>query len=406
MELLFIFLYIITSLHIAIRYYRNNDGVFTPPFIMSVMSLGQLLPQLTTIYLHPYYDNDLIYRLVLVMITCNYGFMFGFEHAKRGKLKLPVLDFKLSRMKIVIVILAVMGLIGNHIFKSPSSGDWVIADQFHCLGIIGLALSLCYMEKYGISKKLLCLTALCTWPIVDFAFSIKGSRNDTFILIVMFMLFFTWQYPKYETLLKRIFVSVFIVGCIGSLSISEVRGGLHGTSKGLTDINYWDNFTYAFRNSHTDVGMDLGNAAILIDNCSKKDLYNYGTFLWDGFVFNYVPRRIVGEDVKNSLNVGLQDYKLIDQVCCGVTCTTGYYDAYSAFGIFGFIVYVLLGGLYGFFYKYSSVSSLYKFLYIYLLNSAAIVATHGIQLFAQRVEFIYIFFIPILYNYIYKRRQI
>lgn len=406
MEIIFIALYVITNIFIGYRYYKQKNGVFTPPFILSVMSLGQLLPQLTTIYFHPYYDNSLIYRLVIVMTSCNIAFMYGFEKGKRGKIKYPVMDFRLGKMVPVIFFLAIMGLIGNRMFRDVNSTDWVIADQFHNLGIIGLAFSLCYILKYKASINLYILTALCTWPIIDFAFNIKGSRNDTFILIVMFLLFFTIKYPKYEKSIKRIFLIAFISGCIGSMSISAVRGGIHDTSDtSISEISYWDNFKNSFTNSYTEVGMDLGNAAILIQNCAENDIYNWGTFLWDGFVFNYVPRRIVGEDVKNSLNFGLQDYDLIEKVCCGTTCTTGYYDAYSAFGLFGFIIFLLLGMLYGFFYKYSSVSSLYQILYIFLLNSSAIVATHGIQLFAARVEFMYIVIIPILSFFIFRHHK-
>lgn len=402
MDLLLIILYVFINIFIGYKYYKQRNGAFTPPFILSVMSLGQLLPQLTTIYFHPFYNNELIYRLVFVMITCNVGFMYGFEKGKSGNIKYPVMDFKLRKMIPIILFFSIMGLVGNHMFKDVNTTDWVIADQFHNLGIIGLAFCLCYMLKYKTSVKIYILTAICTWPIIDFAFNIKGSRNDTFILIVMFMLFFTLKYPKYEKKIKKIFLLAFILGCIGSMSISEVRGGIHKTDNtSISGINYWDNFKASFTNSYTDVGMDLGNAAILIENCADKDLYNYGTFLWDGFVFNYVPRRIVGEDVKNSLNFGLQDYDLIEKVCCGTTCTTGYYDAYSAFGLFGFVVFILLGMLYGFFYKYSSVSSLYQILYIFLLNSSAIVATHGIQLFAARVEFMYIVIIPVLSLFIY-----
>ena len=117
MEIIFIALYVITNIFIGYRYYKQKNGVFTPPFILSVMSLGQLLPQLTTIYFHPYYDNSLIYRLVIVMTSCNIAFMYGFEKGKRGKIKYPVMDFRLGKMVPVIFFLAIMGLIGNRMFR-------------------------------------------------------------------------------------------------------------------------------------------------------------------------------------------------------------------------------------------------------------------------------------------------
>ena len=75
MDLLLIILYVFINIFIGYKYYKQRNGAFTPPFILSVMSLGQLLPQLTTIYFHPFYNNELIYRLVFVMITIScHGF--------------------------------------------------------------------------------------------------------------------------------------------------------------------------------------------------------------------------------------------------------------------------------------------------------------------------------------------
>ena len=89
-------------------------------------------------------------------------------------------------------------------------------------------------------------------------------------------------------------------------------------------------------------GMDLGNAALGIDYCFQKNEYNYGSFIWNGFVFNYIPKRLVGENIKTSLIIPFEADKYIQALTNGITCTTGYYDAFSAFSWFGFFVFYFL----------------------------------------------------------------
>ena len=77
--------------------------------------------------------------------------------------------------------------------------------------------------------------------------------------------------------------------------------------------------------------MDLGNAALGIDYCFQKNEYNYGSFIWNGFVFNYIPKRLVGENIKTSLIIPFEADKYIQALTNGITCTTGYYDAFLPF---------------------------------------------------------------------------
>lgn len=92
----------------------------------------------------------------------------------------------------------------------------------------------------------------------------------------------------------------------------------------------------------------------------------------------------------------LEDLELKDELCKGVTCMTGYYDAFSAFSYFGFLIYFILGFFYGRCFYLAQFSSFYLFLYLFLLNSSAIIMTHGIQLMVARLEFLFILVIPLL----------
>ena len=215
----------------------------------------------------------------------------------------------------------------------------------------------------------------------------------------MWLLYWALKKKESRKMIAQLFMGAFLLGGIASLSIIDIRHQVvHGNDsfKSIAEIDYLSNFKNAFTNSYTPVGMDLGNAAEGIDYCFKNDQYNFGLFLWNGFVFNYVPRRIVGEETKNELMSDLENIELKNKLCKGVTCMTGYYDAFSAFSYFGFILYFIIGFFYGRSFYLAQFSSFYLFLYLFLLNSSAIIMTHGIQLMVARVEFLFILVIPLL----------
>ncbi len=403
MILIGILLFIALNIYIIIRYYHNVIEIFSPCVLVAVMSLTQLLPQLTTIYFHPHYNNNILYNLLIVMISCNIALVAGYEFGKkRGIPTKSFWDLKIEKMDIPIFILSLLGTLATFMFMGTvRNADWVVASQFQALGIIGLSLGLVKAYKGYTTKLLWVSLMLASIPIIIFAFIIKGSRNNTFILLVMWLLFATLKLKRQRKLVANLFLGIFLFGGIASLSIVDIRNQIvHGNNgfslKNISEINYIENFKNAFTNSYTPVGMDLGNAAEGIDYCFQNAKYNFGLFLWNGFVFNYVPQRIVGENVKNSLMSDLEDLELKDELCKGVTCMTGYYDAFSAFSYFGFLIYFILGFFYGRCFYLAQFSSFYLFLYLFLLNSSAIIMTHGIQLMVARLEFLFILVIPLL----------
>lgn len=397
--------FIVLNIWIIFRYYKRNIEIFSPCMIIGIMSLTQLLPQLTTIYFHPHYDNAILYNLLFVMLSCNIALVVGYEKGIRSVIPTKTIwDFNIAKMDMPIFVLSLLGTIASFIFAGKISNmDWVIASQFQSLGIIGLSLALVKAYKGYRSKSLYLSLIMATIPLAYFAFFIKGSRNNAFLLLVMWLLFWSLKDQKNRRVIAKCFLGMFLIGGIASLSIVEIRNDVvHGDSgiEAIGKIDFIDNFRNAFTNSYTEVGMDLGNAAEGIEHCYEKSEYNYGLFLWNGFVYNYVPRRIVGEDLKNALMSDLQDLTVVERLSNGVTCMTGYYDAFSAFSYLGFIFYLIIGYFYGRCFKLAQYSSFYLFLYIFLLNSSAIIMTHGIQLLVARIEFLFVLVLPFLFRYI------
>lgn len=405
MNELLIFLYIVENIYFVYRYYKRPNGIFSPVFIFAMMSLGVILPQLTTIYFTPQvYDPNTIPRLAYTMITCNLAFVVGWEREMSlPKGGISIIEFKPIFLKIFMGIFSLCSFVFTNILKMNSNVvDGVIAFQFQGLGILGLIMAIIYAHKYKLDKYTIACLLISTIPIIEYALSIYGSRQSLFTVALLYAYLITSRKSKLYGKVKKYFLWFFIVGMIGSMSIVEVRNSINSDSgymSGIDKINYVDNLKKSFTSSlNFESGMDLGNAALCMDKCAREDLYNYGLFLWDGFVYNYIPRRLVGEDFKNSLRYSDKMADYIDMVTHGITCTTGYYDAFSSFSYLGFIVFFLLGRLFKFIYIRKKFSFFYEMMYLFVLVNSSVAVTHGLQLIFAKFEFLFILFLCVFFT--------
>lgn len=109
-------------------------------------------------------------------------------------------------MDIPIFILSLLGTLATFMFMGTvRNADWVVASQFQALGIIGLSLGLVKAYKGYTTKLLWVSLMLASIPIIIFAFIIKGSRNNTFILLVMWLLFATLKLKRQRKLVANLF---------------------------------------------------------------------------------------------------------------------------------------------------------------------------------------------------------
>ena len=106
MQEFLIFIYIVINIIIVVWYLsKRKIGVFAPPFLVASISLSVMLPQLTTIYFHPYYDKNLLYNLCYIMITCNLALFIGFEKGCRRNLPSKIKEINIEKEKITSNIL-------------------------------------------------------------------------------------------------------------------------------------------------------------------------------------------------------------------------------------------------------------------------------------------------------------
>lgn len=400
MELILIGLYVLINF-IIIWYCLKKweDGCFTPPFIIATISLSVMLPQLTTIYYVSLYDNYLVYNLAYTMITCNIAFIVGFCKGEKRKMPSKLLDINLWKCRTIVFISAFAGL-GAIV---SNIGDGVIVALFMGFSQIAISYSLVYFLSVRRRYNVLYVMAflLGSFIVLNYTFFVYGSRGSALFFFLAVLYFLYYKKPAYRKVNKYLVVSFLLFGSVLSASISLIRENMKG---GKNNIDYVENFFNAYQNSTTDVGMDLGNAAVLIDYCVKNDSYNYGAIFWNGFVYNYVPERLVGKDVKESLQYIPEYDKLIKPITHGVTTVTGYFEAFATWGYLGFLTFLITGYLAGIIWSRAKVSRFYMILLLFSLGNIPLMVTHNLQYIYQRWELILMFSFLFCFYALKKRK--
>lgn len=401
MEMILIVSYIVLNLYYIIKYFRLEKGVFTPPFLVSCISISVMLPQLTTIYYSSSYDNTLIPRLVIVMISGNYMFVKGFEIAINDpRFKTNILDLHISQIKYVILLFSFVGLYSIKMVNE-NLADGVIQANVRAFSQIALVLSSIFLLKERVSKIIILSFICAIIPIVHFAFFVYGSRGSTLFMFLLLMYITVLRFPKFENKIKIIVLIFLTMGSIVSASISTFRENV--IHNGRDRIEYFENFKKSFTKSDSEVGMDLGNAALLMDYCETNGSYDYGFSFWNKFVYNYVPGRFVGQSFKESLQTHPDYEAKIPIVTHMITTTTGYFSAFGAWGYMGCFLFGFIGFVLGKIWKYSFYSNMYLVLYIYTLGNVPLMITHNFQYVFARLEMMFIFIFPILWYWIYRK---
>lgn len=405
MKEILIVLYAAINIAIVVRYYKRPLGVFQAPFLFACVSLTIIFPQLTTIYFHPYYDDELIYKLGYVMITGNLFFVFGFEKGKKRELPASIRTIDFKKAKKLILVFAVLGSSTILMYNGMKQGDdFVIVNMFKSFAFLALALSLNAILDGARGFIIYVSLALSVLAVSNYAFIVKGSRIDSLSLGMNILLFIALAYPKRRKKIQVIVLVALLFGSVLSASISDIRKASRGEEGQLDDISFFEKFQESFTNSVSDVGMDLGNAALGIDFAYEHDSYDYGLQIWNGFVYNYVPRRLVGEQAKKDMYFPVEYKEYMNGLTHHVTTTTAYFDSFAAFSFLGFLFFFCVGYLYGMIWLYSAYSNFYKFFYFYSLSTIAVFLSLGFQVLFLYIEFILFIIYPILSFFVIKKQ--
>lgn len=398
-------LYFVENIFILWRYYKKEDGFIQFPFIMALASLGLTMPQLISLYaMSNIYSPKLFPALLWTMVTVNPFIVIGYEYIVNKKNKYGTVEtWELNFRKLtpILFLFALLGLYSSYLYMGKQyvqSDDNVM--QVFFKGFANLSFSLCVTAFICNvhSPKIKFIFIISCIPIFLYAFVIKGSRTETMIIIFTAVAYLYFKSITRASLLKKMMVVFFIVGTIFSASIAILREIMKGNiNSDILSLDYlFLAFISSFGEQDTTFGLDLGNAAIAIDYCSDKGAFDYGIFqIWNNFVQDFIPNRVVGEQVKNSLFYHTGYENTILDLTNNTTVMTGYFSCFSAFSYFGFILAFLFGACLGYIWKRVRISSFFVFIHLFLLGYFAIFLSHGLYYFYNKIIYIFLFVMPL-----------
>lgn len=406
-------LFVLINIFIVVKYYRYDFGVFQAPFLAAAGSIAVFLPQLTSYYISDYYDNDLLPNLLIVMCTCNIAFAVGFGLGKKKNMPAVIRDLDLVKVKPVLVVLSLAGIFAGFSLRgvymnemdaeSSAKSNFIVMVNLAYYMELGFIYCLVYLRKLGkYDKIIIAIILVASFVMLEAAISM-GRRNLTLRFLLNVLLVVALIKPKSFKYIKVFLISVFLFGSILNASIETIRTNLAGNSNEA--IDYTSNLKDSFAQDNFSLGMDIGNAAIGIDYCFTNDDYDYGVSIWNAFIFNFVPRFLVGSELKSSLQVKYDYQNVIPVLTHGTTTMTGYFDAFASFSYFGFIKFLFLGYILGVLWTRSSQSSLHMIVYMFIFTQVTSIFTHNTAYIFMRLEFIFLFFFPVIAFYIHKYKR-
>lgn len=407
-------IYFIVNIVIIVKNTKKYDGSLRAPNIVCLISIFSLGPLMIQNLVMPIFDKDILPVFYLSIIACIIAFNIGFGKGCQARFVQTKGDISINveKLKFTTIIFTTLGYIGLLAYRGLIHAfDWVVAGYLQSFGVIAVCISLTAVKEKGIKKcnfVYLLSLLISTWCLIDFALNIKGSRTRLFTLVVLYAIYLTRIYPKYSKLICRIFIYLFIVGSVFSFSITTYRSSL---DKSLIERLNINEIIHNFEsNIYGDVkisinGQDLYNGAKYSDYCWRNLDYNFGTSIWNGLVFNFVPSRFVGEDNKNSMMIPLENRKLVSQITHGVTTVTGFGEAFAAFSIFGFLLFWVISYFMGKWWIKSFKSDFHILLYCYSIMYVSPLITHGITYFVSQMVLFSILFLPIFKLTSHKKCQ-
>ena len=407
-------IYIIFNIKIIIQYYREKDGIFQMPFMMGIVCLGVIVPQLLSLYNISYLRNISLIKLCVVLISCNWGFYYGFSKGRLHRIKqFTLIDLNIDKIKYLILIMAIIGCYFNLKNANRASigglegaerASFLINNLLTSFFSYAAIFSLikCIQKKSLKNIYFIIFISYCSLQLVTI---LAGARRSYVVNIASLLAFLIYNiYPSKKKIVKRCILILFLAGCFISPSISIIRTYLNSDTS-LQNINYIETFKKSFTHKiDLDVGQDVYNCAKGIEYCQTNNLYSYGADLWNGFVNVYIPRFLIGEEAKKNMKIDTGYNDFIEQITHNITTMTGYFDAFAAFSFGGFIIFIGIGYFSGILFKFSNYSSLYQLTYIALLTKIHSLFSHGIQYYLNVIESMIFLLLPLIVLYISRKK--
>lgn len=400
----FILLIIYTLINIIIigLYYRKDYGVIQTPCLFSLVSLIFVVPQLFQIIGFVLDSDSYMTLSLLVMISCNIAIYYGFKIGNIYPIFSNInVTFNWERVIYILILFAIVGggatFMNRGVYKGGFvSGTYVIINFFSSYLDYLLIIILTVLYKKGSLPKLFWIILMLVFAIQVDKFIISARRGEAiqFVLTIAFFYFYIHGIYKYHRL-KWVIPLFFIIGLFLNSQIGEYR--LNAYSGKISVAENVKQLSLSFTKKTTTLrNLEINNAILGINSCYNVGGYDYGTFNWNGVIKNFIPKSLGGVNFKESLMFSNKNESIVEDLCKSGSTMTGYYDAFTSFGVFAWIKFFIIGIILGRLWKESHRSVNALILYVALISPSLHSITHSTNNFFSAIVFYTIFIYPFL----------
>lgn len=396
---IYLLLYIIINIWICVFFFRKKQGVFQFPFLIGCVSLTFVFPQLLNLDSFSYFNSGTDDIILLHMCLCNAALAGGFYYVSQQES--PYVEFvrldEDKHLNKLIIIFAIIGIVttlmNRGVYKGGFvSGLFVIISFFNSYGAIALLLILIGYNRGIIKGKWFAYVGLTIVLLTVDKIIASGRRAATINLVLTILYFYLDKDERIYKWLRFGVPAFFVLGMIVMPQIGEYRNNAYDGK-----LSFWENVTSLNTTSPKVEMMEKGEIYNAIEGMRlvyNTGNYDFGGNNWNGLIRNYIPTAFVSRDFKKSLMVESSSSSLVAYLTRSGSTMTGYFDSFLSFGVFGFIKFLLIGSLMGYWWWRRNDSDISLMFYFALLTPGLHLLTHSSNYFLSELFFEMVFIYP------------
>ncbi|WP_394729422.1 hypothetical protein [Altererythrobacter sp. GH1-8] len=368
--------------------------IFAYPTVAAMMGLAWIIPQGIELEANQgnLYSGEGFWLFVTAcFIFIWLGFYAGETEIRRRSAKSAVVareGFSERRLLYAAAGLTMIGLIAQYqmrgIDTSSMGGQWTGVITMWALldkaSGFGLCLAVLIFARTRSFAALL-IAAVAAVPLINAAF-FSVRRENLFDLAILTV--GAWYLAKDKVPPRILVLSGLLVGTVILNNVEYIRSQILSDERSLvtvlTEKQTYESFSYT--NLEQGNASEVRQAQFDFWYANQTSQWEYGAEYWNKLVHQYVPAFLLGREFKEGLKISTLSERLrsgeeVGLLSVGST-RTGFSDSYRAFGIFGVMVFCLIGYGFGILYAKSALGSLSgQYLYLILLAEGLKAITHS-----------------------------
>ena len=338
--------------------FRKPERMIQYPFLAAAVFTGWVLPQLLGLSNSLRLPAGALEKTIFMTFLCVMAIYLGHTI---NKVPLRAWNWRFSRKRLLIAA-AALSLGGAYFYYQVSllAEEATLTHGGAWTGIITIYVFFATMLTFGLVLALLSyLQEPSRWALLIVLFDLmfyldriimRGRRQAAVEFLVILGLASWFHHRKLPP--RWAVALVLITGALWVNSVGQYRSTMIAKEglgfRGVLAIDFVDNFKSIFSVG----GEELKNAVYDIQGADRLASFDFGLSHWNGFVHNYIPGQIVGNDFKKGLMFEFDDaaYREFSHIPHYGSTHTGMSDSFASFWYFGalkfFIISFVMAKLY------------------------------------------------------------